>query len=40
MRAWRRRRAAAGKGDNWMTRNLFDIGKKPPNQFLPPDDEQ
>jgi hypothetical protein len=42
-RAWRRRRAAAGKGDNWLTRPLIKIdttSKMPPSQFLPDEDEQ
>jgi hypothetical protein len=42
MRAWRRRRTAAGKGDNWLTRPLIRIdatGKNPPVEFLPDDHE-
>jgi hypothetical protein len=38
MRAWRRRRAAAGKGDNWLTRPLIKVGttsKISPDQSCP-----
>jgi hypothetical protein len=39
VRAWRRRRAAAGKGDNWLTRPLIriDSTRDSPVQ-VPPDD--
>lgn len=42
MRAWRRRRAAAGKGDNWLTRPLIRIDTTengPGVQILPHEDE-
>jgi hypothetical protein len=42
MRAWRRRRAAAGKGDNWLTRPLIQVGTPrngPPARFSPDDDK-
>jgi hypothetical protein len=37
MRAWRRRRAAAGKGDNWLTRPIITIGQ---SQQRPPEDKR
>ena len=39
IRAWRRRRAAKGKGDNWLTRPLIRLnGRRKAVEFLPKDD--
>jgi hypothetical protein len=40
VQAWRRRRAAEGKGDNWLTRPLIKVdatGNKPFIRFFPRD---
>jgi hypothetical protein len=39
-RLWRQRRAAAGKGDNWMTRPLIKIKPDGSTEFLPKDDSK
>ena len=37
-RLWRQRRAAKGKGDNWLTRPLIKIKPDGSPDFLPKDD--